>query len=158
MKKLILYYLYSFLLIDTILRYAYGDIAGGFHPGLIIRFGISILLIHYFLKENLLPKKSNMNFFGVSAVLFIAVCILQLFVFNIFLSHHVFEGYDSIKFSYKILFMLLLASFVVTNADFFKPHMDRILYVNIIVLLVNCIGGYLFGVGFLSYQALAFGA
>jgi len=153
MKKLILYYLYSFLLIDTVLGYVFGYIAGGFHPGLIIRFGISILLVHYFVKENVLAKK--MNIFGVSAVLFTAVCILQIFVFNIFSSHHVFEGYDSIRFSYKIVFMLLLANYVVTNGDFFKPHTDRILYANIIVFLVNCVGGYLFGLGFLSYQSLA---
>ncbi len=153
MKKIILYYLYGFLLIDTILRFAYGSIEGGFHPGLIIRFGISILLINYFVKENVLPKK--MNIFGVSAMLFTAVCIIQIVMFNIFSSHHVCGGYDSIKFSYKIVFMLLLANYVVTNADFFKPHTDRILYANIIVFLVNCIGGYLFGVGFLSYQSLS---
>lgn len=152
MKKLILYYLYGFLLIDTILRYAYGDIAGGFHPGLIIRGGISILLIHYFIKQNLLPGR--MNIFGISTVLFTAVCILQIVVFNIFSSDHVFEGYNSIRFSYKIVFMLLLANFVYTNADFIKPHTDRILYTNIIVFLVNCIGGYLFGMGFLSYKQL----
>lgn len=153
MKKLILYYLYGFLLIDTILRYFYGSIAGGFHSGLIIRGGISILLIHYFIKQNLLPGR--MNVFGVSAVLFTAVCILQIVVFNILSSDHVFEGYNSIRFSYKIIFMLLLANFVATNAYFFKPHTDRILYTNIIVFLINCIGGYLFSVGFLSYKALA---
>jgi hypothetical protein len=153
MKKLILYYLYGFLLIDTILRYVHGDIAGGFHPGLIIRGGISILLIHYFIKQNLLPGK--INIFGVSAILFTMVCVLQIVVFNILSSDHVFEGYNSIRFSYKIVFMLLLANFVYTNADFFKSHTDRILYTNIIVFLVNCIGGYLFGVGFLSYKALA---
>ncbi len=153
MKKLILYYLYGFLLIDTVLRYVFGYIVGGFHPGLIIRGMISILLIHYFIKQNLLPGK--MNIFGLSAVLFTAVCILQIVVFNILSSDHVFEGYNSIRFSYKIVFMLLLANYVATNAYFFKPHTDRILYTNIIVFLVNCIGGYLFQIGFLGYQALA---
>lgn len=150
MKKLILYYLYGFLLIDTVLRYFYGSISGGFHPGLIIRGGISILLIHYFIKQNLLPGK--LNVFSVSVVLFTAVCIIQIVMFNIFSSHHVFEAYDSIRFSYKIAFMLLLANFVATNADFIKPHTDSILYTNIIVFLVNCIGGYHLHLGFGSYM------
>jgi hypothetical protein len=152
MEKLILYYLYGFLLIDTVLRFFYGSIEGGFHPGLVIRGIVFVLLIYYFIKENIFEKK--INIFGLSLILAVVFFIFQMLLFNIFIKSHVYENAGGIKFIVKIFFMLLMANYVTTNAAVMKPHAINILYTNITIFLVNCIGGYFFGFGFLSYEAL----
>ena len=152
MKKIIYFYLLTINLQNIILHIIYGDITGGFHPGIIIKgFVLLALFIYYFgqLSKGLIPK----NIFTYSILFFLIVYFLQINIVEIAQFNFEFLG-DSLSFSIKVFLFLFLTYYVFKNNEYFISKLDNILLSNVIIVLINIIAGYYFKIGGQSYEAL----
>ena len=137
---------------NIILRIIYGDITGGFHPGIIIKgFILLVLFIYFFiqLSKGLIPK----NGFTYSILFFLIVYFLQIIFVEIAQFNFEFLG-ASFSFTIKIFLYLLITYFVFRNSEYFTEKLDNILLFNVVIVLINIICGFYFQIGGRSYEAI----
>ncbi|MES2139030.1 MAG: hypothetical protein V4511_04940 [Bacteroidota bacterium] len=151
MKKIIYLYLLTINLQDIILRIIYGDITGGFHPGIVIKGFVLFALFVYCFGE--LSKGIAKNVFTYSILFFFILYFFQIIFVEIAQFDFEFLA-QSFSFTIKIFLYLLIAYYVFKNSEYFIEKLDNILLFNVIVVLINIIGGYYFKVGGQSYEAL----
>lgn len=152
MRKLILYYLYSILLIPISLHLIYGSLQEmTIHPGIIIHAFILLRLIYYFFQR--INKSKLKSVITKIIISFIIVYFISLFGIEMVQ----FQGISivqSIIYGSKIFEMLFLAFYIYENGDYFMSKIDKIILINVIVLLANVIIGYQFQIGGRSYGAV----
>lgn len=152
MKKIIYLYLLTINLQNIILRIIYGDITGGFHPGIVIKgFVLLALFIYYLgqLSKGQIPK----NIFTYSIIFFLIIYFLQIIIVELAQFNLEFFS-ESFSFTIKIFLYLLISYFVFKNNEYFNKKLDNILLFNVIVVLINIIGGYYFKIGGKSYESI----
>jgi hypothetical protein len=151
-KKLIYIYLLTINLQNIILRIIYGPITGGFHPGIIIKGGVLIALVIYYLDQlskGLVPK----NMFTYSILFALIIYFLQIIVVEIGQFDFQFLG-QSFSYSVKIFLYVFITYFVFKNHIYFISKLDNILLFNVVVVLINIILSYYFQIGWKSYEAI----
>jgi len=149
MKKIILYYLYTILLVPILERILFGSLDHvSFHPGIVIHMGILGLLIISFFKG-----KVQRNMILYMLVGFTLVYIVNLFVIEILQFSNIPFG-KSISYTLKIYLLLFLSHFIYKHSDYYIKYLDNILLINSIIIILNIILGYTFQLGWQSYQSV----
>ena len=146
-KKIILYYLYTILLVPILERVVFGSLDNvSFHPGIVIHVFILAILIVDFFKNK--PKLNKITYMIVG---FTLVYIINFFVVESIQFSDVPIGL-SISYTLKIFLLLFVAYFVYKHHEYYKKHLNNILLINSIVILLNIILGYTFHLGWQSYK------
>ena len=148
LKQLVLYYYYSFLLLNILVGMVFGYVTRDvIQPGLFIHGIMLLLLIGFYLKErkNKLGGKVSIMIIGFTIVFFVNLLVVEIVQLNV---HNI---YPSLNYALKIYLFLFLSYFTINHYEYFKKRINTILLVNVIIILLNIILGYLFKIGGQSY-------
>jgi hypothetical protein len=148
MKKLVLCYLLGILIIPIAERIIFGQLRGGLHPGVFIHTGVLALLIVNFHATRIKKNTISYMIFGFTLVYAINLLVVETLLFPSL------SSIPSIVFSLKNFLLLHLSYYIYINANYFLKYLDRIMLVNVCVILANIIIGYYFQIGWQSYGAV----
>jgi len=147
LKKFILYYLYTILLVPILERVVFGSLDKvTFHPGIIIHVTVLGLLVFNFFKTKF--KKYIISYMIIG---FFIVYIMNFFIIEQIQFSNISSS-SSISYTLKIFLLLFISDYIYKNKNFFLQKLDTILLINAIVILANIIIGYTFKIGWQSYS------
>ena len=149
MKKIILLYLYFFLVLDLLLGFLlkYLNLSFFLNPGQIVRgiLLISLLIVFFFDIQNRISP--------ITAYLLILICFFIIFLSVLFLRFKspllLFEEFSHIS---KILFILFLIYYISKHHEYFFAKLPKIIQVNFIIFSLAIIFGYFTGAGLSTYS------
>ena len=148
LKKIILYYLYTILLLPILERIVFGSLDNvSFHPGIVIHVVVLAILIVDFFKNK--PKLNKITYMIIG---FSLVYIINFFVVESIQFSDMPIG-RSISYTLKIFLLLFVAYFVYKHHEYYTKYLNNILLINSIVILLNIILGYTFQLGWQSYHS-----
>jgi len=151
LRKITLYYLYSFLLIDLfngfILQYL--KIPLPISPGQMIRSIFLILAIYDLIRTN--------KFSGVNRYIFTLIFLLPMYL----CLYIVRDGsYDFIHIEIieyvKPLFFLVILDIICKHNHYFRKKMSIIMLINLVIYSFSIIGSSISGFGIITYQAYGY--
>ena len=145
------YYLFSFLLIDSIsgfVRIYLGISNPIFNIGYWIRGPILILLFFYYL----IQLKNRKLFIDE----FISLIIFAYFIFNLFLNYTIAPSSrmftENIPYILRQQFLLFLLVFIRNRMELDESLTRKVIYFNFIIFAINLFIGYMFGFGLDAYD------
>jgi len=149
MKKIILLYLYFFLILDLLLGFLlkYLNLSFLINPGQIIRgiLLISLLIVFFF------DIQKNINLTSVYSLLLICYFLIFLFILIIrFKSPLLF--FNEFSHISKILFIIILIAFISKHHKYFFSKLSKIIQYNFIIFSSAIIFGYFTRVGLSTYS------
>ena len=151
-RKIILIYLYGFLLLDSLMGVLLKRIYSErlfLNPGQIIRGVILLLLLFHLLHNILFKDKIN----EIGKYLLILFCFFIGFLILLFFRFSSLSAiFVEISYFSKILFMLLLFYFIDENYFYYKSRFNKIININFIIFSASILIGHLSRIGFASYK------
>ncbi len=151
LKIVIKYYLFLFLLIDSIsgfVRVYLGISNPIFNIGYWVRGPILILFIFYYIFQ---IKKRKLFLDEI-----LTLILFLYFILNMFLNYVGFPSprmiSENILYIFRIQFLLFLYVFIRNRMDINQALTRKIIYINFSVFTLNLFFGYVFGLGLESYR------
>lgn len=147
MRKLVLYYLYTFLILDMIMGFLLVSLnlqsVLVLNPGQIVRTILLGLILIVFLKD-ILEKFNSINSHILLSLLYFGVFVIVIYLNG---------GYWGAELNNvsKLIFILMLVYYINKHKDFFLEHFNSIMHVNFYVLTINLVFGYITGLGIDTY-------
>ena len=148
---IIKYYLYAFLLIDSLsgfIRIYLGLSNPLFNIGYWVRGPLIFLLIFYYIIK-LKEKKLYIDEL-------LAVIIFLYFIFNMFLNYWINPServlFENITYILRQQFLILFLVYIRNRFPIKNNLIDKIMYINFFVLTINLLNGYFFGLGLEAYR------
>ena len=145
------YYLYSFLLIDSIsgfIRIYLGIANPIFNIGYWIRGPILLLFVFYYFHK-LIEKKMFLDEI-------LAIVLFAYFILNMFINYMDMPSSrmitENILYIFRFQFLLFLFVFIRNRMEIDDELMRKIIYINFIVFTLNLFIGYVFGFGLEAYR------
>lgn len=147
-KKILLLYFYSFLLLDVLMGFLlkYLNLKFFLNPGQIVR-GLLLFLLLTVLFYDIQHRISK-----ISKYLILLICFFLIFLSVLFLRFKSLPLlFEELSYISKILFILILIYYVSKHYKYFNYNLEKIIQINFLVFSFSIILGYFTQVGLATY-------